>query len=154
MLVGRGSGPLYKIGENGERISVSISGVPFEDISQKKLGIIPEERRSKNNQNLTHSSVVQVDQRSSSKIQHSLEEYTVRVKIYHDKGLDPGDLWVNEFVVAGLTGWSLSKLRSDRSQGKETIPHVKRGRKVFYQIRDIKTYMEAYKITGKIVVEQ
>jgi predicted DNA-binding transcriptional regulator AlpA len=53
--------------------------------------------------------------------------------------------YLSEKVVAEKTGFSLSKLRNDRSKGRG-LPYVKLNKAVRYLSSDIKDYMESHKV--------
>lgn len=53
--------------------------------------------------------------------------------------------YVNEKVVADITGYSVQTLRNDRHIGKG-IPYTKRGRSVRYRLDEVCRYMEDGKI--------
>lgn len=48
--------------------------------------------------------------------------------------------YLKEKEVADLTGYSLSKLRSDRHQSRG-MPYVKDGKSVRYRLHDVENYM-------------
>ena len=54
--------------------------------------------------------------------------------------------YLNEFQVAEMTGFSLSKLRNDRFFRKG-MPYYKVGKSVRYSYADIKQFMENCKIS-------
>jgi len=59
--------------------------------------------------------------------------------------MDSAERYVNEKKVAEITGFSLAKLRNDRSLGRG-IPYCKVGSAVRYPLSDVLEFMEAHRI--------
>lgn len=53
--------------------------------------------------------------------------------------------YLNETMVAEITGRALSTLRNERAMGRG-IPYVKVGRSVRYDLADVVSFMESRKI--------
>jgi len=63
-----------------------------------------------------------------------------------------GPKYLNEVMVAELTGRALSTLRNERAMG-QGIPYIKIGRSVRYDLEDIVSFMESRKIRTRDVNE-
>ena len=53
--------------------------------------------------------------------------------------------WIDEYRVAQITGFSLSKLRNDRWLGRG-FPFYKVGRSVRYRLDEVYEYMESKRV--------
>lgn len=61
--------------------------------------------------------------------------------------IDP--LAVSEKTAAELLGLSPSTLEKDRSQGHLGVPSTKAGRRVIYQLADLRTWLDAHRFVPK-----
>jgi len=59
--------------------------------------------------------------------------------------------YLNEVMVANITGRALSTLRNERAKGKG-IPYIKIGRSVRYDLVDVIRFMSAHKIITQDVI--